>query len=99
MIEGIYYSALLVVVAFWLGACPFSVWIGRWFLGKDIRNYGDGNPGAANVFRAGGRKTGLFAVEVVVEDQEEKKNTIALFRIKKSPESDEGKKEIQNSLK
>jgi glycerol-3-phosphate acyltransferase PlsY len=53
---------LLVVAAFWLGACPFSVWIGRWFLGKDIRKYGDGNPGAANVFRAGGRKTGLLAV-------------------------------------
>jgi len=62
VIGEIYYSALLVMAAFWLGACPFSVWIGRWFLGKDIRNYGDGNPGAANVFRAGGRKTGFLAV-------------------------------------
>ena len=43
-------------------ACPFSVWIGRWFLGKDIREYGDGNPGAANVFRAGGRKSGCLAL-------------------------------------
>lgn len=57
---------MLVIAAFWLGACPFSVWIGRWFLGKDIRKYGDGNPGAANVFRAGGRKTGLLAVFVDV---------------------------------
>ncbi len=48
--------------AFWLGACPFSVWIGRWFFGKDIREYGDGNPGAANVFRAGGHKSGYLAV-------------------------------------
>ena len=48
--------------AFWLGACPFSVWIGRWLLDKDIRAYGDGNPGAANVFRAGGRKSGYLAV-------------------------------------
>jgi glycerol-3-phosphate acyltransferase PlsY len=56
------YSALLVVSAFWLGACPFSVWIGRWLLGKDIRDYGDGNPGAANVFRAGGRKSGSLAL-------------------------------------
>jgi glycerol-3-phosphate acyltransferase PlsY len=55
------YSALLAVSAFWLGACPFSVWIGRWFLGKDIRDYGDGNPGATNVFRAGGRKSGYLA--------------------------------------
>jgi glycerol-3-phosphate acyltransferase PlsY len=52
----------MVVSAFWLGACPFSVWIGRWLLGKDIRDFGDGNPGAANVFRAGGQKSGLFAV-------------------------------------
>ena len=57
-----YYSILLVVLAFWLGACPFSLWVGRWFLGREIRGYGDGNPGAANVFRAGGRKTGLLAV-------------------------------------
>jgi glycerol-3-phosphate acyltransferase PlsY len=58
----VFYFALLVVSAFWLGACPFSVWIGQWVLGKDIRNYGDGNPGAANVFRAGGRKSGCLAL-------------------------------------
>ena len=57
----VFYSTLVVVSAFWLGACPFSVWIGRWFLGKDIRDYGDGNPGAANIFRAGGRKSGCLA--------------------------------------
>jgi glycerol-3-phosphate acyltransferase PlsY len=55
-------ALLLAIGAFWLGACPFSVWIGRWLLGKDIRAYGDGNPGAANVFRAGGRKAGILAV-------------------------------------
>lgn len=58
----IFYSALLAVAAFWLGACPFSLWIGKWLLGKDIRNYGDGNPGAYNVFRAGGRKAGVLAL-------------------------------------
>ena len=57
----ILHSALLAWCAFWLGACPFSVWIGRWLLGKDIRDYGDGNPGAFNVFRAGGRKSGCLA--------------------------------------
>lgn len=57
-----YYCVLLAVVAFWLGACPFSVWIGEWLLHKDIRQYGDGNPGAFNVFRAGGRKAGVLAV-------------------------------------
>ncbi len=53
--------ALLLLGGFWLGACPFSVWIGQWLLGKDIRDYGDGNPGAANVFRAGGCKSGVLA--------------------------------------
>lgn len=56
------YLSLSMLAAFGLGACPFSVWIGRWFLGKDIRDYGDGNPGAANVFRAGNAKLGLLAV-------------------------------------
>ena len=56
------YSVLLAAGAFGLGACPFSVWIGWWLLGKNIRNYGDGNPGAANVFRAGGRKSGCLAL-------------------------------------
>jgi glycerol-3-phosphate acyltransferase PlsY len=56
------YSTLLAVAAFCLGACPFSVWIGWRFLGKDIRDYGDGNPGGANVFRAGGRKSFCLAL-------------------------------------
>lgn len=64
IVEAFYY-ALLAISAFWLGACPFSVWIGRWFLGKDIRDYGDGNPGAANVFRAGGRK--LFCLAAILD--------------------------------
>jgi len=50
-----FYFILLVVLAFCLGACPFALWVGKWLLGKDIRNYGDGNPGAYNVMRAGGR--------------------------------------------
>ena len=58
-----YYQVLLVAVAaFWLGACPFSVWVGHKFLGKEIRDYGDSNPGGANVLRAGGRKSFVLAV-------------------------------------
>ncbi len=60
------YPVLLAVSAFWLGACPFSVWVGRWLLGKEIRDYGDGNPGATNVFRAGGRKAGCLAASLDV---------------------------------
>jgi glycerol-3-phosphate acyltransferase PlsY len=58
-------ALLLAICAFWLGACPFSVWIGRWLLGKEIRDYGDGNPGAANVRRAGGRKA--FALAIILD--------------------------------
>jgi glycerol-3-phosphate acyltransferase PlsY len=42
-------------MGFSLGSLPFSLWIGRWLLGQDIRRVGDGNPGATNVLRAGGR--------------------------------------------
>jgi glycerol-3-phosphate acyltransferase PlsY len=50
-----FYFILLLVLAFALGACPFSLWVGKWLLSKDIRNYGDHNPGAWNVMRARGR--------------------------------------------
>jgi glycerol-3-phosphate acyltransferase PlsY len=56
------YTAALAIGAFLLGAVPFSVIIGRLLLKKDITKYGDGNPGSANVFRAGGRKLGFTAV-------------------------------------
>jgi glycerol-3-phosphate acyltransferase PlsY len=61
----IVYSVLLIVAAFGLGACPFSLWIGKWLLDKDIRDYGDGNPGAFNVLRAGGR--GAFALALILD--------------------------------
>lgn len=41
---------------------PVSVLIGKVVLGKDIRNYGDGNPGGTNVARAGGKFWGGIAI-------------------------------------
>jgi glycerol-3-phosphate acyltransferase PlsY len=61
----IVYFVILLVLAFGLGSCPFSVWIGKWILGKNIRNYGDANPGAYNVMRAGGRWA--FALALVAD--------------------------------
>lgn len=58
----VFYTAVLAILAFFLGAVPFSVVIGRLLLKKDITKYGDGNPGAANVFRAGSKKIGFLAV-------------------------------------
>ncbi len=49
-------------VGFALGALPFSYWLGRASLHTDIRRSGDGNPGAANAWRAGSWRVGLPAV-------------------------------------
>jgi len=51
-----------IFFAFFCGSLPFSVWLGRLFLGLDVRRFGDGNPGAANVFRAGSKLIGLIAL-------------------------------------
>lgn len=52
----------LVVISFLSGSLPFSVWLGRLFLKVDVRQYGDGNPGATNVFRSGSNAIGLIAL-------------------------------------
>jgi len=49
-------------IGFVLGSLPLSLWLGHLVLHTDIRNYGDGNPGAANAWRAGGWKIGITAV-------------------------------------
>jgi len=41
---------------------PFSYWLGKLFLHTDIRQYGDGNPGAVNAWRAGKYRVGLPAL-------------------------------------
>lgn len=55
-------AALWIFLAFLCGSLPFSVWIGRLALRTDIRGYGDHNPGAANVLRAGGKQWGVLAL-------------------------------------
>lgn len=55
-------SLFWILISFLAGALPLSVWLGKLALGVDIRDFGDGNPGAANVWRAGGPRWGLLAV-------------------------------------
>ena len=51
-----------ILTAFLCGSIPFSVWLGKLFLRADVRQFGDGNPGATNVFRAGNNIIGLLAL-------------------------------------
>jgi glycerol-3-phosphate acyltransferase PlsY len=55
-------TLIWVIIAFVCGALPFSVWVGKLALRTEIRNYGDHNPGATNVIRAGGWKWGVPAL-------------------------------------
>ena len=50
---------LVILIAYLLGSVPTSVWVGRVFYGKDIREYGSGNAGASNTFRVLGKKAGI----------------------------------------
>jgi glycerol-3-phosphate acyltransferase PlsY len=58
----VFYFIITAITSFLLGACPFALIIGKIFLHKDIRDYGDHNPGAANVFKAGSVPWGFLAV-------------------------------------
>jgi glycerol-3-phosphate acyltransferase PlsY len=51
-----------ILISFICGSIPFSTWLGQVFLGKDIRQYGDGNPGATNVFKAGSPFLGVIVL-------------------------------------
>ncbi len=53
---------LWTALGFFSGSLPFSVWLGRLVARADVRRYGDGNPGAANAWRAGGWRAGVPAL-------------------------------------
>ncbi len=55
-------NLLWLLVSFLIGSIPFSCWIGSLVTDRDIREIGDGNPGAANVFRTGNMGAGIVAL-------------------------------------
>lgn len=55
---------LYTAASFLLGSLPFSIWLGQAATGEDIRAYGDRNPGATNVLRAGSRAGFLLAMSL-----------------------------------
>jgi glycerol-3-phosphate acyltransferase PlsY len=58
--------AAALVVGYLLGSIPTSVMIGRFFFGKDPRDFGSGNAGGTNTFRLFGWKAGVAVIAVDV---------------------------------
>ena len=54
--------AAMLILAYLFGSIPSSVWIGRRFYGKDVREYGSGNAGATNTFRVLGKTAGTIVL-------------------------------------
>ena len=52
----------MIIGAYFLGAVPFGLLIGRWVKGVDVRELGSGNIGASNVSRACGRGWGRLTL-------------------------------------
>ena len=56
----------VIVIGYLLGAIPFGVLVGRLRSGVDVREYGSGSTGVANVLRTAGRVAGVavFALDL-----------------------------------
>jgi glycerol-3-phosphate acyltransferase PlsY len=52
----------LAILAYLIGSLPSSVWIGKAFYDKDVRDFGSGNAGATNTFRVLGTSTGFVVL-------------------------------------
>ena len=54
--------AFWILVGFLSGSIPWSVLVGKFLAGLDVRSIGDGNPGSANVWKGSGSTFGVFAL-------------------------------------
>ncbi|WP_444979784.1 glycerol-3-phosphate 1-O-acyltransferase PlsY [Lapidilactobacillus luobeiensis] len=54
--------AVLIILAYLLGAFPSGVVVGKLFYHQDIRQFGSGNIGTTNTFRVLGRPAGLIVL-------------------------------------
>lgn len=53
------YNIGAIIVAYLLGSVPSSIWVGKWFFGVDVRDFGSKNAGATNTFRTIGKRAGF----------------------------------------
>ncbi|MFM7022420.1 MAG: glycerol-3-phosphate 1-O-acyltransferase PlsY [Flavobacteriales bacterium] len=60
-------NIVLLLGAYLIGSIPTAVWIGKYFYGIDVREYGSGNAGATNTFRVLGKKAGIpvLAIDIL----------------------------------
>lgn len=54
--------AVMLVLAYLVGAIPFGLIVGKVFYGADVRQHGSGNVGTTNVFRVLGKKAGVVVM-------------------------------------
>lgn len=56
-----------ILLAYFIGAIPTAVWVGRLFYKVDVRTQGSGNAGATNTIRVLGLKAGIpvFIVDIL----------------------------------
>ncbi len=52
--------SVILVLSYLVGSIPGSIWVGKLLHGIDVREHGSGNPGATNVFRVLGWKSGVL---------------------------------------
>lgn len=58
----IFIRIVLIILAYLIGSFASSVFFGRWFHGKDLRQHGSGNAGGTNAIRTFGWKTGILVM-------------------------------------
>jgi len=57
-------EVFLILLSYFIGSIPTSVWVSKYFFEIDIRDYGSGNAGATNTYRILGKKWGTFVMIV-----------------------------------
>ena len=66
--EFVQFSTIAVIISSYIvGSIPTAVWVGKWFYGIDVRNFGSGNAGATNTIRVLGPGAGIpvFIIDVM----------------------------------
>lgn len=61
-----FYSILLLLASYLIGALPTAYLLGRWLRGLDLRQHGSGNLGATNAFRVMGKSIGTTVLALDV---------------------------------